>query len=189
MSKETETLDLGGLRIADAANTSTSTIVTEQLPTNPPPSTVDTSLASALPHLINRFIQPLSAQLPHAKVLELKRILTDRLHRKYAATWDEKRPINGSGTRSLICTLHTGLPVELREAAKEAGIDMVMWEKALALVKVSEGKEVSVKTEWEAWCDPGSVSWRYGGWQWEDVGYDMRRSTRGESSLYFHDLY
>jgi hypothetical protein len=113
--------------------------------------------------------------------LELKQNLSDRLTAKYAATWDEKNPTHGSGTRSLICTQHTGLPVELREAAKELDIDSKMWIKALALVKVSEGKEAILKTEWEAWCDPGSVSWRYGGWQWEDVGYDIRRSTRGES--------
>jgi hypothetical protein len=181
MSNEPEIPDLGGLRLTDAAHTCTSTIITEQPPTNPPTISLDTSLASALPHLIHRLIQPLSTQVPHAKLLELKQILTDRLSAKYAATWDEKRPQNGSGTRSLICTLHTGLPVELREAAKAAGVDLEMWLKALALVKVSEAKEVSVKTEWEAWCDPGSVSWRYGGWQWEDVGYDVRRSSRGES--------
>jgi len=173
-----EELDLGGLRLTGAPST---TIITE----NPPPSetlpSVDTSLKTALPHLINRLIQPLSSQLPPARLLQLQLLLTERLSAKYSATWDEKRPMNGSGSRSLICTLHTGLPVELREAAREVGIDLEMWLKALALVKVQDGKEVSVKTEWEAWCDPGSVSWRYGGWQWEDVGYDVRRTSRGES--------
>jgi hypothetical protein len=173
-----EELDLGGLRLTDAPST---TIITENPPPSDPLPPVDTSLKTALPHLINRLIHPISSQLPPAQLLQLKLLLTERLSAKYTATWDEKRPLNGSGSRSLICTLHTGLPVELREAAKEVGIDLEMWLKALALVKVQDGKEVSVKTEWEAWCDPGSVSWRYGGWQWEDVGFDVRRTSRGES--------
>jgi hypothetical protein len=174
-----EELAFGGLRLTDAPPTTT--IISENPPPSEPLLPVDTSLKTALPHLINRLIHPLSPQLPPAQVLRLKELLTDRLSAKYTATWDEKRPLNGSGTRSLICTLHTGLPVELREAAKEVGVDINLWLKALALVKVADGKEVSVKTEWEAWCDPGSVSWRYGGWQWEDVGYDVRRTSRGES--------
>jgi len=173
-----EELDLGGLRLNDGPPT---TIITTNPPTTETPLAVDTSLKTALPHLINRLIHPLSGQLPPAQLLQLKEVLSDRLSAKYVATWDEKRPTYGSGTRSLICTLHTGLPVELREAAKEVGVNIKMWLKALALVKVQDGKEVSVKTEWEAWCDPGSVSWRYGGWQWEDVGYDVRRTSRGKS--------
>ena len=39
--------------------------------------------------------------------------------------------------------------------------------------------------EWEAWCDPGSVCWRYGAWEWFDAEFDPVRSYRGMSDSYF----
>jgi hypothetical protein len=178
MSDEAELPELGALHLSDDVHTTK--IVLEKPPILSTPPKIDTTLETALSHLLNRLTHPLSPILSPTKVAELKQALSDRLTAKYTHTWDEKRPLNGSGTRSLICTLHSGLPVELREVAKEVGVEQRIWLKALALVKYVDGKEVAQKTEWETWCDPGSVSWRYGGWQWEDVGFEERRISRGK---------
>lgn len=141
---------------------------------------IDTSLGTALAQLVSRLTDPLSTRLPKAQLTQLRQTLSQRLSAKFLPTWNEAEPIRGSGFRSLICTLHGGLPQELREAAKEHGVDSEMWINALAWSKVVDGQEVARKIDWEAWCDPGVVSWRCGGWKWEDAGFDPYRLNRGE---------
>lgn len=53
------------------------------------------------------------------------------------------------------------------------------WMAALASKGVDRGGVEYVKEEWEAWCDPGTVVWRYGPWQWEDIGYELTPIKRG----------
>jgi hypothetical protein len=141
---------------------------------------MDTSLETALAQLVARLTDSLGSRIPNAQLAQLRQTLTRRLSTKFAPSWDEQRPLHGSGYRSLICTLHGGLPSELREAAKEHGVDSRVWIDALAWSKVVDGQEVGRKLDWEAWCDPGVVSWRCGGWKWEDAGFDPYRLSRGK---------
>lgn len=171
---------MSGLAIA-----STSTNRLQQLPhmSSPAPRSaddqLDTSLPTALTQLVHRLTQPLSTVVPHARLLDLREALREVLHDKYAPTWDEDLPMRGSGYRSLICQKGHGLPVELRSIANRFQVDPARWLRALALTKTVEGVEIITRTEWEAWCDPGVVAWRYGSWEWEDVGFEPTRPIRG----------
>lgn len=175
--------DLSGLAIASS---SIARIQQSHTPGSPFGTTqdlsqLDTSLASALSHLIHRLTRPLSASIPQARLTDLCEVLREVLHDKYIATWDETTPVRGSGHRSLICQKHSGLPAELRKVAKQFHIDGNKWIRALASKKTIDGVEVVVREEWEVWCDPGLVAWRYGTWEWEDVGFEPTRLVRGMS--------
>lgn len=141
---------------------------------------LDTSLPTALAQLVHRLTQPLSVLVPHAPLLDLREALRQVLYDKYAPTWDEELPMRGSGYRSLICQKDLGLPAELRTVARQFNLEPSRWIRALALTKNVEGIEVVTRSEWEAWCDPGVVAWRYGSWEWEDVGFEPTRPVRGE---------
>jgi hypothetical protein len=91
----------------------------------------------------------------------------------------------GSGFRSLICTKHLGLPPVLKAAARDVGISEKVWVEGLGSRKVDVDGLVGemIEDEWEVWCDPGTVVWRFGGWEWEDVGYEPVKIVRGESTM------
>lgn len=141
----------------------------------------DTSLATALSFLIKRLTQPLSASISDDLLDELRESLRETLHQKFEPTWEEEAPQKGSGYRSLICTKHQGLPVELRQVAKRYNVSQTHWIQVLSTVKRREGVEERI-SEWEAWCDPGLVSWRYGPWEYEDIGFEPSKLFRGTSS-------
>jgi hypothetical protein len=179
MLDEAELPELGGLSLEPANELNELSNIHRS--TGKPLRRLDTSLETAVSQLVSRLVDPLSTRIPTSRLTDLRQALYDCLANKYAPTWDEKRPLQGSGFRSLICTLHGGLPAELRAVAKAHGVDSSSWIQALAWSKVVDGQEVGRKLDWEAWCDPGIVCWRYGGWQWEDVGFDPYRLSRGES--------
>lgn len=143
---------------------------------------LDLSLPTAISFLVNHVMQPLSAFYPHQTLIDLRDHLQVLLLERYSSTWDESRPQNGSGYRSLICTKNLGLPVVLRVAADRAGVDVGVWRKAIGTLKARRLEDAEAKEEWEAWCDPGMVLWRFGGWEWEDVGFEPTRVIKGESS-------
>ncbi|OCF41921.1 hypothetical protein I317_04223 [Kwoniella heveanensis CBS 569] len=128
---------------------------------------LDLSLNTAVIHLVQHLIQPLSAHYSHATLLSLRDELSSRLTRLFQPTWETTKPTQGSGSRSLICSKSLGLPNVLRESAGQVGVEVGKWRKALASCKTGERGE-----EWQAWCDPGQVVWRWGGWEWEDVGFE-----------------
>ena len=141
---------------------------------------LDLSLSSAISALIEHLVQPLTVHSPHLVILELREHLVRNLTELFKPSWDEQHPQIGSGFRSLICTKYLGLPRVFQQAAASAGVDEEKWRKLLSVQKVrGEGEEV-VREEWEVWCDPGTVVWRFGGWEWEDVGYEAVRIVRGE---------
>ncbi|OCF54535.1 hypothetical protein L486_08085 [Kwoniella mangroviensis CBS 10435] len=128
---------------------------------------LDLSLSTSITYLVQFLIQPLSSHYPHHVLLSLRDELTERLNHLFTSTWDTSRPQFGSGYRSLICSKHLGLPKPLREAAKSVGVEREVWKRAIAGIKSGDRGE-----EWQCWCDPGQVTWRWGGWEWEDVGYE-----------------
>ncbi|WRT69012.1 uncharacterized protein IL334_005994 [Kwoniella shivajii] len=128
---------------------------------------LDLSLPTALSHLVLHLIQPLSAYYPHSILLSLRDELISKLTDIFSPSWEGPRPQLGSGYRSLICTKHIGLPKVLCQAADKIGVDVSKWRKSIASLKSGERGE-----EWQCWCDPGQVTWRWGGWEWEDHGYE-----------------
>ncbi|WWC64076.1 uncharacterized protein I303_106683 [Kwoniella dejecticola CBS 10117] len=130
-------------------------------------SSLDLTLPTAISHLVQFLIQPLSLHYPHPVILSLRDELSSRLNELFKSSWEESRPQRGSGYRSLICTRHRGLPAVLVQAAKSSGVDKEVWKRALADKKSGKRGE-----EWESWCDPGQVTWRWGGWEWEDIGFE-----------------
>ncbi|WVQ93242.1 hypothetical protein IAU59_000307 [Kwoniella sp. CBS 9459] len=128
---------------------------------------LDLSLNTAVVHLVQHLIQPLAAHYSHSTLLSLRDELSSRLTRLFQPTWDSSKPTQGSGSRSLICSRYLGLPYVLRESAGKVGVEVGKWRKALASCKTGERGE-----EWQAWCDPGQVVWRWGGWEWEDIGFE-----------------
>lgn len=121
----------------------------------------DLSLHSALTHLLARLCTtPLKPLLPPAQLSLLQSHLRSNLTLLFASSWTPSDPSRGSAFRSLIGR-PAKLPRPLRLAAEKAAVDLVLWENALA--DVCDGQ-----TEWQCWCDPGRVSWRNGGWEWED---------------------
>ncbi|WVF65576.1 hypothetical protein IAT40_000306 [Kwoniella sp. CBS 6097] len=128
---------------------------------------LDLSLNTAVIHLVQHLIQPLSAHYSHSTLLSLRDELSSRLTKLFQPTWETTKPTSGSGSRSLICSRYLGLPYALKGSAEKVGVDISKWRKALASCKTGGRGE-----EWQAWCDPGQVVWRWGGWEWEDVGFE-----------------
>ncbi|KAK1922568.1 hypothetical protein DB88DRAFT_466565 [Papiliotrema laurentii] len=143
---------------------------------------LDLTLSTAVSHLINHLLQPLNRLYPAQTISDLRLHLTNLLTELYAPTWNTAQPQLGSGFRSLICTRHLGLPRVLRQAAKEAGVDEVVWRKALGK-RPEEDPEGRYRDEWEAWCDPGTVVWRDGGWEWEDPEFDPFKAVKGKYQI------
>ncbi len=150
---------------------------------------LDLSLSTALEALIHHLVQPLAARYPHLTILDLREHLIRELTELFEPSWDEQHPQVGSGYRSLICTKDLGLPRVLREVAVNVGVDEEVWRKALSGRKMRGDGVDEVKEEWEVWCDPGTVVWRFDGWEWEDVGFEPVRVLRGESPAFFGELY
>jgi len=146
---------------------------------------LDLSLSTALGNLISHFVSPLTKLYSAQTISALRLHLTSALTELYTPTWDTKRAQHGSGYRSLICNRERGLPKALAEAAREVGINASVWKSALARRSESDEEGKTRGDEWEAWCDPGTVVWRYGGWEWEDIGYDPFKGPRGESNIGF----
>ncbi|WWD21133.1 hypothetical protein CI109_105614 [Kwoniella shandongensis] len=134
----------------------------------------DLSLSTAVTHLVQHLIQPLSPHYPHSTLLKLRDSLRTKLVELFEPTWEEQHPQLGSGFRSLICTKYLGLPPILKDVAGEFALDEGVWKKAIAATREREHKV----EEWEAWCDPGQVVWRWGGWEWEDVGFEPFKVIR-----------
>jgi hypothetical protein len=143
---------------------------------------LDLSLSTALANLISHLVSPLTKLYTPQSISALRLHLTSALTELYAPTWDTKHPQNGSGYRSLICNRERGLPRPLRDAANESGVNGSVWKSALARRSESDEEGKTKGDEWEAWCDPGTVVWRYGGWEWEDMGYDPK-GPRGVSTM------
>ena len=141
---------------------------------------LDLTLPTALNALLHYLINPLVSHYPHLTLLDLREHLLRDFTESFRATWDEDHPQFGSGSRSLICTKHLGLPRALQEAAVNVGVDVVIWTKVLGIDHTSGMAAEQVRDEWELWCDPGTVVCRMGGWEWEDVGFEPIRSRRGE---------
>ena len=138
---------------------------------------VDRSLSSAIAALINYLLAPLSKTYSPTVLSELRLRLTESLTERFSPTWDEEHPQFGSGHRSLICDRRFGLPRPLRQSAHEVGVNEKVWIHQLARSHADHGRKISRETmrwdsEWQAWCDPGTVFWRYGGWDWDDVGFE-----------------
>ncbi|WWC91262.1 uncharacterized protein L201_006205 [Kwoniella dendrophila CBS 6074] len=130
-------------------------------------SNLDLSLPTALSYLIQHLIQPLSIHYSHLILLSLRDDLIERLTLVYSNTWEGSHPQLGSGFRSLICNKHLGLPKPLKQSSKKIGIDEDLWKNS-----ISSKKQNGRGEEWQCWCDPGQVTWRWGGWEWEDIGYE-----------------
>ena len=146
---------------------------------------LDLSLPSALSALIDHLITPLTRCYTPAILSALRLHLTSSLTDLFASSWDGRHPQLGSGFRSLICDARHGLPKPLRESAGEAGVAEDLWRHQLSKPVVSDAglRQRQWAVQWEAWCDPGTVVWRYGGWEWEDTsGYDPFKVVRGEFS-------
>lgn len=133
----------------------------------------DMSLSAAVEHAVDFLCRSLQPTYPPSTLAALGATLTSSLKTRISAsTWSAASPNVGSGFRSLIA--HPGvLPRPLREAAKTHGIDPLEWIRG-----VGEGR----KEQWELWIDPGCVSFRAGGWEWEDVGFEpnVKAGKRGE---------
>lgn len=120
----------------------------------------DLSLHTALSHLLAHLTDPLASSLPPATLTLLRSHLRSLLTLLFAPSWHPSEPSRGSAFRSLIGR-QGRLPKALRQAAANAAVDLALWERSLA--DACDGQ-----TEWQAWCDPGRVQWRNGGWEWED---------------------
>lgn len=126
-----------------------------------PPS--DLSLEAALGALISHLTAPLDGVCSAPAAARLRQALVRSLSTLYRPTWHEQDPSRGSAFRSLIALSDGRLPRPMREAATAAGVDQAKWARTLA-----PASGATTTTEWQCWCDPGRVSWRDGGWEWED---------------------
>ncbi|WVN87871.1 uncharacterized protein L203_103068 [Cryptococcus depauperatus CBS 7841] len=135
------------------------------------------TLETALSHLVAHLVEPLSEAYSADCVNSLLSRLKEELLAKFAPTWDELHPQVGSGTRSLICTRYYGLPPPMRTACGKAGVEERVWRKAIAKAGGRENR-LDKGQEWEVWCDPGQVVWRWGGWEWEDPGFEPTKVVR-----------
>jgi hypothetical protein len=73
------------------------------------------------------------------------------------------------------------LPRALKCAAKEIQVDEKLWKRALGKRSFTASPgEVDETEEWEAWCDPGMVMWRYGPWEYDDGQFDPIKRPRRE---------
>ncbi|CED85115.1 hypothetical protein [Phaffia rhodozyma] len=119
------------------------------------------SLLPALAVLINTLTKPVEPLVTLDVQLKLRKALLVAFIMEYAPSWHPAEPTRGSAARSLIA--YSGkLPAALRFAAAEAVLDPILWETALR-DGLAGGKD-----EWQIWCDPGRISIREGGWEWED---------------------
>ncbi|KIR26681.1 hypothetical protein I309_04451 [Cryptococcus deuterogattii LA55] len=137
----------------------------------------DRSLTTALSHLVDHLIEPLATLYTPEILNSLLKQLKQALFVKFQPTWDEGHPQVGSGTRSLICTKHYGLPFSMRCAAVTVGVEEKAWRKAIAKSGGRENRSDKGE-EWEVWCDPGQVVWRWGAWEWEDPGFEPVKTVR-----------
>ncbi|WVQ81516.1 hypothetical protein IAT38_003640 [Cryptococcus sp. DSM 104549] len=137
----------------------------------------DRTLTTALSHLLTHLIQPLAPHYPPATLNSLLDELRAGLTARFSATWDETHPQVGSGSRSLICTRWAGLPGPMRDVGGGVGVEERVWRKAIAKAGGREGR-ADKGEEWEVWCDPGQVVWRWGGWEWEDPGFEPVKVIR-----------
>jgi hypothetical protein len=70
--------------------------------------------------------------------------------------------------------------------AKEVGVDPALWKSVLARRTIvtptgsPSGQTEVVVDEWETWCDPGMVVWRYGPWEFDDGEFDPVKLPRRE---------
>jgi hypothetical protein len=155
---------------------------------------IDLSLPSALSALTHHLTAPLAPHYSHTTILALRSTLTSNLTALFQPTWREHDPAYGSGTRSLICLRSRGLPRPLKHAAAKNGVAEKVWRAALHKKgKDGQGSAEDVDRarkarmdEWEAWCDPGQVSWRYGMWEWFDSEFDPIKTYTGMS--WYHSL-
>ncbi|KAL1407614.1 hypothetical protein Q8F55_007047 [Vanrija albida] len=139
---------------------------------------LDMSLASAVSALVHHLVQPLSAHCPHTTIMDLRKRLTATFTAAYTPTWNESNPHSGSGTRSLIADRQHGLPRLLRDAAKQCDVDTTTWQQAIAANRRKKAEAEDNGEEWEVWCDPGMVVWRWGGWGWEEPDFDPIKRPR-----------
>ncbi|ORX39115.1 hypothetical protein BD324DRAFT_311814 [Kockovaella imperatae] len=141
---------------------------------------LDLSLSSALSALIDHLLSPLNRCYTPTVLSALRLHLTSSLTELFAPSWDIAHPQYGSGFRSLICDNQHGLPKPLKESAMESGVVEHIWIRQLSKPVDKEATEAVRRRarEWEAWCDPGTVMWRYGGWEWEDSANDPVRMVR-----------
>ncbi|TXT13231.1 hypothetical protein VHUM_01632 [Vanrija humicola] len=139
---------------------------------------LDMSLGSAVSALVHHLAQPLSAHCSHATIMDLRKRLTTTFTTAFAPTWNESNPHSGSGTRSLIADRQHGLPRLLREAAAQCGVDTAVWQQAIAANRTKKAESDDNGEEWEVWCDPGMVVWRWGGWGWEEPDFDPIKRPR-----------
>jgi hypothetical protein len=133
----------------------------------------DLSLPIAVENAVDFLCRPLQTTYPPSTLAALSATLTSSLKTRISAsTWETSAPNVGSGFRSLIAQPGI-LPKPMREAAKTHGVDPVEWLRAVGDCR---------KDEWELWIDPGCVSFRAGGWEWEDVGFEpnVKAGKRGE---------
>lgn len=148
---------------------------------------LDMSLPSAVSALVHHLVQPLAARYPHKQLMVLRKRLTDLFTESFRPSWNESNPHSGSGTRSLISDRVLGLPPILRKAAGTE-FDLTVWAKAIAATRRRKSENEGEEAEWEVWCDPGMVVWRWGGWGWDEVEFDPIKRTRGEYSSSRLDL-
>lgn len=141
---------------------------------------LDMSLEAAVAALVHYLVQPLAAHCPHAKVMELRTDLTSALEDRFRPSWKESNPHVGSGLRSLISDHRVGLPPVLKEVARKHDIDPNMWNKAIATLRRKKLVDLTEAEDWEVWCDPGMVVWRWGGWGWDEPEFDPIKRPRGE---------
>ncbi|ORY24752.1 hypothetical protein BCR39DRAFT_545770 [Naematelia encephala] len=138
---------------------------------------LDLTLGAALNQLVSWLIDPLSQHYDPEVVAVLREVLFTTLEGLYHATWDEANTSAGTGSRSLICTKELGLPKVLRAAAKQAKVDEPVWRRAIGTR--TDVVNDMVREDWQAWCDPGVVTVRFGSWDYDDQVYDPVRAFRG----------
>lgn len=138
---------------------------------------LDMSINAAVSALVHHLVQPLAAHYPHADVMALRSDLTLSFTTIFTPTWKECTPHSGSGSRSLIADSVSGLPAVLKAAAAKHGVDPAKWNSAIAASRRKKvpGPEAA---EWEVWCDPGMVVWRWGGWGWDEPEFDPIKRPR-----------
>ncbi|BEJ15750.1 hypothetical protein CspHIS471_0503550 [Cutaneotrichosporon sp. HIS471] len=131
----------------------------------------DPTLKSAVSALAHHLVQPLAPHYPHSLLMDLRDSLASKFTKEFSPTWMDNLPPFGSGARSLISDHIHGLPRILRDTASANGIDTAIWAAAIATLrkkKMDDGQSEF----WEAWCDPGTIFWRWGGWGWDEVEFD-----------------
>ncbi|GMK55837.1 hypothetical protein CspeluHIS016_0208930 [Cutaneotrichosporon spelunceum] len=143
---------------------------------------LDASLKSAVSALVHHIVAPLAPHYPHSLLMDLRAYLTSALSKEFAPTWKEDIPTFGSGTRSLIADHIHGLPRVLQDAAKANGIDSATWAAAIGSLRKKKTDD-GQSDIWEAWCDPGTVFWRWGGWGWDEVEFDPVKCRREPCQL------